>query len=99
MKKSETALRLDPLIHEPARLQIMAALNTCAAADFMFIVSVTGLTRGNLSTHLARLVKAEYVSEKKEIINRKPCSEYAITKSGRKAYKSYLKTWESITGK
>ena len=90
---------LDALIHEPARLRIMAALDTCVAADFMFLVGVTRLTRGNLSTHMAKLVNASYVSEAKEFVDRKPRTEYRITEAGRKAYKSYLKDWTKITGR
>jgi len=93
------APELDPLIHEPARLRIMAALDSCVAADFMFLAGVTSLTRGNLSTHMARLVKAAYVSEAKEFVDRKPRTEYRITESGRKAYRSYLKEWTKITGR
>lgn len=89
---------LDPLIHEPARLRLMATLQTCVAADFMFLAGVTGLTRGNLSTHMAQLVKAGYVSETKEFVERKPRTEYRVTETGRRAYKTYLEEWSRITG-
>lgn len=89
---------LDALIHEPARLRLMATLQACAAADFMFLAGVTGLTRGNLSAHMAQLLKAGYVSEFKDFVDRKPRTEYRITDAGRKAYKAYLKEWSRITG-
>lgn len=89
---------LDALIHEPARLRLMATLQSCVAADFMFLAGVTGLTRGNLSTHMAQLVKAGYVSESKDFVDRKPRTEYRITEAGREAYKAYLKEWSRITG-
>ena len=40
--------KLDRLIHEPARLLILAALNKVEEADFKFLSVVTGLTKGNL---------------------------------------------------
>lgn len=98
MKLDRPVVTLNPLIHEPARLGIMAALVECNAADFMFLAGVTGLTRGNLSTHLAKLTQAEYVFESKDFIDRKPRTEYTITDAGRKAYKEYLKEWTRITG-
>jgi DNA-binding MarR family transcriptional regulator len=88
---------LDALIHEPARLRVMATLQDCVAADFMFLAGVAGLTRGNLSAHMAQLVKAGYVSESKTFLDRKPRTEYRLTETGRKAYRNYLKAWSRIT--
>ena len=88
---------LDPLIHEAARLQLVAVLNECATADFNFLLGVTGLTRGNLSTHMAKLVAGGYVEEKKEFVNRLPHTEYRLSPQGRKAYKQYLDAWNKIT--
>jgi DNA-binding MarR family transcriptional regulator len=99
MSAKELESTLDGLIHEPARLRVMAALAECVAADFMFLAGITGLTRGNLSTHMTRLVNAGYVSETKEFVDRKPRTEYRITEVGRKAYRTYLKEWSQITGR
>lgn len=98
MKTNGNGTSLNPLIHEPGRLRIMATLESCEGADFMFLAGVTELTRGNLSTHMTRLVNAGYVSETKEFVDRKPRTEYRITKQGRQAYKAYLKEWARITG-
>jgi len=98
MKLERSVVTLNPLIHEPARLGIMAALMECTAADFMFLAGVTGLTRGNLSTHMARLTQADYVFESKEFVDRKPRTEYRITDNGKKAYKEYLREWSRLTG-
>ena len=59
---------LDPLIHEAARLQIVAVLNECDLADFNFLLGTTRLTRGNLSTHMLKLVTAGYVEEQKGFV-------------------------------
>ena len=89
--------RLDPLIHEAARLVIVSVLNECAVANFNFLLSATGLTRGNLSTHMRKLVAAGYVEETKEIVDRKPHTEYRLSKVGRQSFRNYRKAWQEIT--
>jgi DNA-binding transcriptional ArsR family regulator len=98
MTASPDLPELDPLIHESARLRIIAILNECDNADFSFLVSAAGLTRGNLSSHLARLVAAHYLDEIKEFVDRKPRSSYGLTPAGRAAYAKYLKDLKRITG-
>lgn len=88
---------LDPLIHETARLQLVAVLNECEVADFNFLLGVTKLTRGNLSTHMAKLVGGGYVEEKKEFVARLPHTEYRLSEVGRKAYKKYQADWKRLT--
>jgi DNA-binding MarR family transcriptional regulator len=52
---------LDRLIHEPARLLIVALLNGVKEADFLYLQKQAGLTKGNLSSHIAKLEEAGYV--------------------------------------
>jgi DNA-binding transcriptional ArsR family regulator len=89
---------LDPVIHEAVRLRMVAVLNECEAADFNFLLGTLALTRGNLSVHMAKLVGAGYVEEKKEFVERKPHTEYRLSAAGRAAYKQYLKDWKRLTG-
>lgn len=89
--------QLDPLIHEAARLQLMVVLNECAVADFNFLLRATGLTRGNLSVHMAKLVVAGYVEERKEFVNRLPHTEYRMTARGKGAFRQYVAAWERLT--
>jgi DNA-binding transcriptional ArsR family regulator len=56
---------VDRLIHEPARLTIVAILSVAERADFLFLLHETGLTKGNLSAHLVRLEQAGYVEIEK----------------------------------
>ena len=51
---------IDRLIHEPARLVVMALLSVVQSADFLFLLRQTGLTQGNLSSHLSKLEEAGY---------------------------------------
>ena len=53
---------VDPAIHAPARLTVMTYLYVVESADFVFLKNMTGLTWGNLSTHLSKLETAGYVA-------------------------------------
>ena len=48
-----TELDLDRVIHEPARLRIVALLAGVEEADFLWLLRESALTKGNLSSHLA----------------------------------------------
>jgi DNA-binding transcriptional ArsR family regulator len=76
---------LDRLIHEPARLAILTVLSSVTDADFVFLQRVTGLTKGNLSSHLAKLEDAGLVAIDKRFIGKKPNTSVALTASGREA--------------
>ncbi len=88
---------LDPLVHEASRLIIVSVLNECAAADFNFLLGTTGLTRGNLSAHMAKLVAAGYVEETKQFVNRKQLTQYCLSPAGRDAYTKYRADWVNLT--
>lgn len=81
--------QLDSAIHAPARLMILAFLGAVESADFTFLLTQTGLTRGNLSTHVSRLEDAGYVEVRKEFVERVPRTLYKLTDAGRKAIDQY----------
>ena len=63
-----TADTLDPLIHVPARLQIVATLAALPDGDalsFTRLQDMIGLTPGNLITHLRKLEDADYLTTEK----------------------------------
>ena len=63
MSQLSEELVLDRLIHEPGRLAILTVLSSVTDADFVFLLRATGLTKGNLSSHLSRLEDAGLVDE------------------------------------
>ena len=89
---------LDPTIHAPGRLAIISALSECEVADFNFLIAATGLSRGNFSIHMSKLVAAKYVEEKKHFVGRKPRTDYRLTLRGAEAFKNYKLAWRRITG-
>lgn len=87
---------IDRLIHEPARLLILAHLYVVESADFLFLERQTGLTRGNLSSHLGKLEDAGYVEIKKEFVDKIPRTFLSLTASGREAFNSYRNNMKQV---
>ena len=80
---------IDPIIHSSARLMVLTYLYVVESVDYVFLKNITGLTWGNLSTHLSKLEKAEYVEIEKEFEDKKPRTTIRLTERGRDAFKTY----------
>ena len=80
---------IDRLIHEPARLSVMALLYVVDSADFIFLMNQTGLTWGNLSAHLSKLEEAGYIEVRKSFRGKRPNTELRQTAVGRQAFQAY----------
>ncbi|RPI33585.1 MAG: transcriptional regulator [Chloroflexota bacterium] len=80
---------VDRVIHEPARLMIVAILFAVESADFLYLQHETGLTKGNLSSHLARLEEAGYVEIEKTYRGKMPLTICRLTAPGREAFQAY----------
>lgn len=86
---------LDPLIHVPTRLQIMASLAALPEGDalsFTRLQDMIGLTPGNLITHLRRLEDADYLSSEKTGNGPASRTSVALTQRGRAALDAYAET-------
>jgi DNA-binding MarR family transcriptional regulator len=84
MLEPSEELVLDRLIHEPGRLAILTVLSSVRDADFLFLQRATGLTKGNLSSHLTKLEEAGLVAIQKRFIHKKPNTNVALTALGRR---------------
>jgi DNA-binding transcriptional ArsR family regulator len=82
-------IQIDRAIHEPARLLITAHLYVVESADYVFLMQNTGLTWGNLSSHLSKLEDVGYVEITKEFVERKPHTMVKLTPEGRSAFDAY----------
>ena len=80
---------LDRLIHEPARLMILSYLYIAAGADFTFLARQTGLTLGNLSSHVTKLEEAGYVEVEKRFKGKRPNTLLRLTDKGRAEFTAY----------
>ncbi len=95
-KPSLTVGGIDRLIHEPARLVIITILNAVESADFLYLQRETGLTKGNLSSHLAKLEEEKYVAVEKTYKGKIPLTICRLTKEGRAAFARYRAQWANF---
>lgn len=87
---------VDRIIHEPARLVLVALLSGVKEADFVWLQRESGLTKGNLSGHLARLEAAGYVEIEKRFRGKTPLTAARLTKAGARAYQEYKETMNGL---
>lgn len=87
---------IDRVIHEPARLLLVATLSVVESADFLFLMNQTHLTRGNLSSHLSKLQAAGYVEIKKEFVEKIPRTLLRLTEEGRNAFVQYQQKMQQV---
>lgn len=94
--KAKDIAALDKVLHEPARLSVVACLAVVEEADFVFLQSQTGMTGGNLSSHLKKLEGAGYLTMCKTFEDARPKTTLALTKTGRAALGKYLQTLSAL---
>ncbi len=87
---------LDRVIHEPARLTLVALLSAVESADFLYLLKESELTKGNLSVHLSKLEEAGYVEAEKSFRGKMPHTEYRLTPKGKSAFDQYRKSLSSV---
>jgi DNA-binding PadR family transcriptional regulator len=80
---ADEELILDRLVQAPGRLVILTILSSVSDADFVFRQRTTGMTKGNLWSHLAKLEDAGLVTIEKRFVHRRPNTKVAITAPGR----------------
>jgi|SRR5215469_1220549 len=90
---------LDPLIHVPTRLKIVATLAALPDGDvlsFTRLQDMIGLTPGNLIIHLRRLEEAGYINSEKTRNGTAPQTTVALTTNGRKALAAYTQALREL---
>jgi len=80
---------IDRVLHEPARAVIVAILDAVESADFLYLQRETGLTKGNLSSHLAKLEAAGYITIEKTFRGKLPLTLCRLTPQGKQAFARY----------
>ena len=93
--KTET-YHIDDVIHGRLRLGIMAYLSTVSPASFPELQKITQATHGNLSTHLSKLERAEYIKQEKGYRGKRPQTLIHLTEAGREAWIAYLETMQKL---
>ena len=95
-EENQLQVDIDKLIHEPARLKILAQLYVVESVDFLFLMTQTGLTQGNVSGHLNKLETANYVSIDKSFVGKRPQTMISMTEKGRTAFIGYVQSMQQV---
>ncbi len=74
----------------------MSALVVNDSLDFNALKELLGVTDGNLASHLKALEKVAYIDVQKQFVGRKPNTQYAATKTGKKAFGAHLDALEAL---
>ena len=92
-------VKLDDIIHTPARLALMMFLLPREKAVFTEIQEALGLTAGNLSSHIKKLEINEFIEVQKAFVKAKPTTIIYITSKGLKAMQHYAELVTDFLGK
>lgn len=87
---------LDKAFENRVRLGIMSALVVNDYLDFKSLKELLEVTDGNLASHLKSLENKEYISFKKEFLDRKPNTKYFSTDTGREAFIKHINAIEQL---
>lgn len=93
-----TLASLNRVVHEPARLAILTVLASCESADFTFLETATGLTKGNLSVQLTRLEEASLIYIEKAAKKNRTITTAHIVAEGRYQLGRYWRQMQEIRG-
>lgn len=92
----QNLLTLNRLVHEPARLLILTVLAGAKRVEFTFLENMSGLSKGNLSSHMSKLEAAGLISVHKRFRGKRPLTELSITNAGRRALDDYRKQLAAV---
>lgn len=92
----EAAVDLDPTVHAPIRLAVLAYLAAVESADYVFLARLVDQPMGNLATHLRKLEGEGYVEVEKGFDGRRPRTTVAISAAGLAALLRYKREMLAI---
>ena len=90
------SLVFDPVIHPPARLQIMAVLATVQDAEFAMLRKTADISDSVLSKHLSALSETGYVRLRKAAQDGRQRTWASITRAGRAAFRGHVAALQKL---
>ena len=87
---------IDRLVHEPARLMVMASLYVVESADYTYLMRQADITWGNLSAHISKLEEAGYIEIEKTYRGKRPYTLLRMSPQGRKVFREYVRRMKGI---
>lgn len=91
--------RLDPLIHAPVRLSIVACLAAADKAEFSFVRDTVEVSDSVLSKQVTLLADAGYVRVRKGYVGKRPRTWLSLTDQGRDAFESHVAALTEIAAR
>ena len=91
-----TLPEIDGLLHEPARLRLLAYLSVIKRSDFTYLLKLSGMTRGNLSVQMSKLGDARLVDIEKTFQGNRPRTMYRLTSKGIEALRQYKRNMNEL---
>jgi DNA-binding MarR family transcriptional regulator len=91
-------LAFDPVIHAPARLQIMAVLAGVHDAEFAMLRKTADVSDSVLSKHLSALAEAGYVKLRKAAQDGRQRTWVSLTRAGRTAFTGHVTALKELAG-
>ncbi|MDT0182929.1 transcriptional regulator [Microbacterium sp. ARD31] len=82
--------RLDPLIHAPARLQVVTTLAAVSEAEFVTLRTALDVSDSVLSKHISALAEAGYVRSRKSVHAGRRTTWISLTPAGRAALRAHV---------
>lgn len=86
---------LDPLLHEPARLAILAVLASTEYIEFSALLRLVGVSKSALSKHVSALAEADVAAVTSSPTDKR-ARRISLTEPGRESFKTYLRRLEEI---
>ncbi len=88
--------QLDTLIHQPARLSIMAALAAVKEVEFATLKEAISISDSLLSRYISMLEEAQYVNVRKGFVAKRPRTWLSLTSTGRNAFEQHIQLLNRI---
>lgn len=82
----------DPLLHQTIRSKLVSLLIANDELPFKALKESLGVTDGNLSSHLTKLEKENYIIIEKTFEGKRPKTVVKISAEGKKAFHDYINT-------
>ncbi len=89
--------QLSSIIHQPARLSIMAALAAAKEVEFATVKEAINISDSLLSRYVGQLEEAKYVKVRKVFVAKKPKTWLSLTDEGRTAFKQHIELLNKIS--
>ena len=86
----------DPLLHQTVRSKLVSLLISNDELPFKVLKKALEVTDGNLSSHLSKLEKEEYVKIEKKFEGKRPKTVIHITDRGKEAFALYIEALKSF---